>query len=486
MKALLKVQGLWKNLLWMSGITVATNSVWAESSPRIEAARAAAAALSEINFFADGRGMHISPNLVGVQNVGVIASPEVNSFRNKFEKIARDRWGLLSDGNGLAGFSVADYKGMRVGVMGCAVCHSGRAAGRFIHGLGNKNIDVHKLAQDVQRVEKIWKRVGRAERDKDDDYRIVEDSALDMASYIYDPRVGSLTQGLVPISLIEKWFYRQAGLPNSLIVNRGQVKVPALWGYGKKREVGQFCDGFGNGVEPGWAVAVELASGQTPEVVRSYMPKVAEAEKALEALLPPAYPFAIDHRQARLGQGIFEASCARCHGSYENDQDGLPIYEAPHFVPITVVGTDDDRLKGPNSDFKALVAENSLNDIIRYNDRPKGYFAPRLNGIWARFPYLHNGSVPSLWDLLTAPAERPLVFDLRDAGEDKRFDRSRGGLTTPRPGTRSWNILKAKASANDRSVYDTRRVGHSNQGHNFQTQLDTQEKRALLEYLKTL
>ena len=100
-----------------------------------------------------------------------------------------------------------------------------------------------------------------------------------------------------------------------------------------------------------------------------------------------------------------------------------------------------------------------------------GYKIPFLDGIWLRAPYLHNGSVPTLRDLLEPAAERPKVFW---RGYDV-FDQTKVGFVTDgdearRTGTRM----------------DTTEKGGGNQGHEFGTGLSGGDKAALLEYLKTL
>ena len=105
-------------------------------------------------------------------------------------------------------------------------------------------------------------------------------------------------------------------------------------------------------------------------------------------------------------------------------------------------------------------------------ERPerRGYFAPRLDGIWCRFPFLHNGLVPNIAALLTPPEERPSVFSLKDAGERGRFDEERLGLTLP--DERAAERLLKRGKNGDRVVYDTRRIGQSNTGHNFGVRLN--------------
>src|SRR5262249_7136813 len=148
------------------------------------------------------------------------------------------------------------------------------------------------------------------------EYERVEESAIRFAKLLQNEQQTNATQGLVPVAVIRQWFYEQDhqnvdDLPPAV------VKVPSLWGYGPKREVGQFCDGFVDGKEPGWAIAVELVGGQTPEVVREekYWQKVKHAEEMLADLLPPKYPYAndIDEEQAARGKVVFEETCKKCH-----------------------------------------------------------------------------------------------------------------------------------------------------------------------------
>lgn len=100
------------------------------------------------------------------------------------------------------------------------------------------------------------------------------------------------------------------------------------------------------------------------------------------------------------------------------------------------------------------------------------YESRAMMGIWAAAPYLHNGSVPSLAELLVAPAQRVKMFKV-----GPQYDAENVGLAKTQPASaKDYN-------ATDCSALDS---GNSNCGHDFGTQLSGDEKRALLEYLKTL
>jgi hypothetical protein len=436
----------------------------AEPSPSRQAASSQAAqVLLDTHLFAGGQGMYFTaPGVIPLFQI--FESPwlpmDINGLVGR-------RLGLNMRQRRAVGMYVTAYKGAPVVAMGCVLCHSGRAAGRFVVGLGNKRIDVGEMGS-----------VGHAM------WPLV--AASPSAGLLKDPRWTNTTKGLVPDALIQQWFYRSAGLSLPPDLPAAEVKPPHLWGYGEKRKIGLFCDGFGDGSEPGWAAMVELASGQTPETVRSYRTRLDEVEHLLEQLLPPSYPFSIDQDLAGRGLPVFQRTCSGCHGEYSKDSDGLPIYQAPRFIPWDAVETDHQRLLCITPEFRRLVESNPLNDMIRAQRLPPGYFAPRLDGIWARFPYLHNASAPTIRDLLTPVDRRPQIWSLADAGELQRFDREALGLAVPRGPGLAQARLRLQARLSSRDIYITSREGHSNQGHAFGSTLPEEQKRALIEYLKTL
>ena len=101
----------------------------------------------------------------------------------------------------------------------------------------------------------------------------------------------------------------------------------------------------------------------------------------------------------------------------------------------------------------------------------QGYVSVPLDGLWLRAPYLHNGSVPSLSDLLRPVPERPTLFW---RGYDV-YDPIRVGF-----------ITDGHEAQQAGTVYDTSKPGNSNAGHEYGTTLPADSKRALLEYMKTL
>ena len=151
-------------------------------------------------------------------------------------------------------------------------------------------------------------------------------------------------------------------------------------------------------------------------------------------------------------------------------------------IPIGEVGTDLERTKS----WSKAAAEEANRKVKELGiDRPPmteldpyGYISPPLDGIWLRAPYLHNGSVPTLRDLLNSPTERPTTFH---RGYDV-FDPTKVGFKEPAPKpTGPTGELRQRYF-----LFDTRKRGEGNGGHLYGTTLTSTEKDQLLEYLKTL
>lgn len=100
------------------------------------------------------------------------------------------------------------------------------------------------------------------------------------------------------------------------------------------------------------------------------------------------------------------------------------------------------------------------------------YEAKVMQGIWAAAPYLHNGSVPTLAELLKPAADRVKQFKIGNA-----YDTVNVGLAVDQT---QFNYTLATTNCSNLNS------GYSNCGHEFGTRLSAADKKALLEYLKTL
>ena len=183
-----------------------------------------------------------------------------------------------------------------------------------------------------------------------------------------------------------------------------------------------------------------------------------------EKIRPPRYPFKIDQAAAKRGAAHFDAKCNSCHGGPESDK---------RLYPLAEVGTDPNRanmftekLAGDFNKFLAELEAVGYQPPREFGVRSTGkYWAASMEGVWVRAPYLHNGSVRTMQELLTPPAQRA-----------KTFHR----------GSQEYDAVQMGYTDAGAYVLDTSTSGNSNSGHNYGTALTVEEKRDLVEYLKTL
>jgi hypothetical protein len=184
----------------------------------------------------------------------------------------------------------------------------------------------------------------------------------------------------------------------------------------------------------------------------------------LTAPVPP-YPYAIDKTLAAAGATVFTANCARCHAA-GGARTGT-------IIPQIEVGTDRHRMDMWTK--SAATAYNAYGEGHSWkfsNFRStNGYVAMPHAGLWLTGPFLHNGSVPTLADLLEPVEARPKRFW---RGYDV-YDPARVGFVT-----------SGAEAEREGTLIDTTRPGNGNAGHTYGTELPAASKRALLEYLKTL
>jgi mono/diheme cytochrome c family protein len=241
----------------------------------------------------------------------------------------------------------------------------------------------------------------------------------------------------------------------------GNSDMPPLWNMKARRGMALHWDGMTT-VYRESLLSSALGNGATLKSID--VEAIDRLGAWFDDLPPPKYPFPIDAALAEQGRAVFSNACASCHAA-----GGARTGQV---IPIAEVGTDRHRL-----DTWTAASAAAFNAFTR--DQPwafthfrktDGMTASLLDGIWLRAPYLHNGSVPSLTDLLEPSARRPRRFY---RGYDV-FDPVRVGF-----------VSSGQAAEQGGSVYDVSQPGNSNAGHEYGTALTVEEKRALVEFLKT-
>jgi hypothetical protein len=185
----------------------------------------------------------------------------------------------------------------------------------------------------------------------------------------------------------------------------------------------------------------------------------------------------VNQALAARGAWVYQQHCVDCHADHRF-RDGVKVGARVGLIePIDTIATDRHRLDSYSFAFAANqygLYPDSQYRFTRFR-KTNGYANHPLDGIWLRAPFLHNGSVPTLRDLLEPPERRPRRFY---RGYDL-FDQDKVGFV-------STVSVERRASADQAyTAYDTAIPGNSNSGHLYGTTLPDDDKQAIVEYLKT-
>ena len=188
----------------------------------------------------------------------------------------------------------------------------------------------------------------------------------------------------------------------------GLCDLPSIWLQGPRRDhdMQLHWDGNQRKMEERNKNAA-FGTGAFPPTID--LNGLARIEKWLLDLAPPKYPFAVNEPLRAQGEKIYAEYCADCHGRNGRDFAGGAVGGV---TPIAQIGTDRHRLDSFTPELAATLSTIYTGYPWRFSHFRKtfGYANSPLDGIWLRAPYLHNGSVPTLRDLLNPSAERPSVF----------------------------------------------------------------------------
>jgi hypothetical protein len=405
--------------------------------------------------------------------------------------IVRDKVGLAlwKDNPRVPAFGMApevDSNGPLRWTVNCLVCHTAEIDGVAYLGAGTKTFDDVWLGEALKRLtSRRWRSllpVGSA------DARLVADANRILNTHHHD-KIDSLTRGrstAFAASHVELYMRTHGSMmPAAEEVGRGDVKTPPLWHTVAKMSSGRwYSDGSFHGPVPLMASSMELEKDRSFDaLVEVVMPTIkTEFASVIRHLRPPRYPYDIDRALAERGRTLFyspEVGCSVCHGVY--DGEGSVEWPGVH----ADVGTDPARLEVVSEEF---VQAFQASPIAREGAlaRSEGYAATPLTGVWANFPYLHNGSVPTLHHLLGPVSERPRIFEVMAARTfDQRWVGQRLHVDARAEGLAEAEAVRRFGS--DRNWFSIARPGCTNTGHDVWPRIRTEaNRRALIEYLKTL
>lgn len=266
-----------------------------------------------------------------------------------------------------------------------------------------------------------------------------------------------------------------------------------------------------------------------------------QLENLIKLIGPPKWPWAVDQAVAARGKAVFDwptaqGGCVDCHGIKPGKLRSLketwatplidvgsdsreynilawtartgvlegakiPLLTKPlgatdaafnvlslsvlgtiiqHYAPIVAASQGAETQGAETQAFHLPPNLKDLQDAFRTpavvegaETGPYPYESRVLEGIWATAPYLHNGSVPTLTDLLAPVEQRPAAFKI-----GPNYDIEKIGLAAEQTKFGDQILTTTDCSA--------RNSGNSRCGHDYGVTLSAADKKALLEYLKTL
>jgi hypothetical protein len=356
----------------------------------------------------------------------------------------------------------------------CMQCHAQVFDGKLIMGLGNSTVDfTHGDKMDPKNAiaaEKLLKNLDPKKYEAAEPFlRVVKGIGGQLHTEVRGVNTADRLAALLASHRDPKSFRwsDQPLLPVSPDVI--PTDVPAWWMLKKKNAM--FYNGFGRGDFSRFLMASNLLTVNDTAESREVDAHFNDVLAYINSIEPPAYPNPVNKTLVKQGGILFVQNCSRCHGSYGREGKYPNL-----LIPESEIQTDSLLYKSNYQSYQFVEWFN--NSWFAQGDHParlepfNGYIAPPLDGIWITAPYLHNGSVPDLESLLNSK-ERP-VFWSRDF-DNPEYDYN----------TLGWKY-SVRDSAQGTTVYNTKLPGYGNQGHNYGDKLSGRERKAIIEYLKTL
>ncbi|MFT3926568.1 MAG: hypothetical protein QM778_28745 [Myxococcales bacterium] len=287
----------------------------------------------------------------------------------------------------------------------------------------------------------------------------------------------------------------------------GASDLPSIWNQGIRKEMRLHWDGNNNSLFER-NISAAIGAGVTPTSVD--LPRIERIAAWLQMVPPPkAMAEELHGGGFAAGKQLYGQHCNGCHGLPENKWQGGRVGKVE---PLAAIGTDPSRWLSYTYAFAESQWTIGAGHDWRFRHFRKtdGYANMPLDGVWARAPYLHNGSVPTLRDLLNKPSHEDTPAQAARFGalvEGKspqqveravreEIARSRAQGERPLAFYRGYDVLdhdnvgfRADVGFEQKRryhLYNTAQEGCHNTGHEYGTSLSAQEKEQLLAFLKTL
>ncbi len=362
--------------------------------------------------------------------------------------------------------------GELVAAPNCLQCHGGVFEGKLYVGLGNASMDFSDSKVSANAPAQLYSFLSMSGGKKFEAAKNFLTATKTIAPYLQtNVRGVNAADRLASVLAAHRNPTNFEWTDNAILTLPDEViltDVPAWWLLKKKNAM--FYNGFGRGDFTKFLMASNLLTVSDTSESREVYNHFNDVLAFINSIQAPKYPKTINENLAAKGKVIFGKNCSGCHGTY--GQDG----KYPNLlIPASIIGTDSALY---NSNYSSpqfvdwfnkswfIMGENPA-QLVPY----RGYIAPPLDGVWITAPYLHNGSVPTLEAVLNS-STRPQYWN-RDFDKPE-YDYEKNG----------WKYTAVASPS--KGVYNTTLSGYGNYGHYFGDKLNDKERKAVIEYLKTL
>lgn len=355
----------------------------------------------------------------------------------------------------------------------CFTCHAGKLNGKLIPGMGDGASDFTGRADRGMGIIGWGVRRNFGKQSPETEvFSAFSGWVKAMAPHIRMPMAGAnpafrLEEGCVAHRNPADLTWAESPVFEMSAFNLG-ADVPPLWHLKKKTTL--YYNGMGRGDFRKLLMQASVLGIPDSAYARRVLSRFGDVVAWCEQLEAPAFPGPVDAGLAAQGYTLFENTCAKCHGSYGENE-----FYPNKIIPLKEIGTDPVyanyflRLSGlPGWYNQSWFGQSAPKSELKPS---AGYVAPPLDGIWCTAPYFHNGSVPNLEAVLNSSA-RPAIWHRHE----------KWAYQTDVPGV-AWQEGKG---GKDFITFDTGIPGYGNGGHTFGDTLNDTQRKALIEYLKTL
>jgi hypothetical protein len=374
----------------------------------------------------------------------------------------------------------------------CLSCHGGSFNGELVVGMGNTAADFTTQGSTASLGDDLLDLLDLDEDEREQMERMISRASV-LAPYANMRTVGHNPAEMYAVVLMAhhdretlEW-HDEPLIPIEVVDQDGDPiedpivtsKPPPWWRVHKKNAL--FYNGMARGDHRGTMALATSVCVETVDRALEVDAQFHHIQAFVDSVRPPRYPFPIDEGLAARGEDVFIDNCAGCHGTYGDREHWYPNL----IFPLHVVGTDPVVAEAGVVHAPHLVSwyNDSFYGQITHmqpDDPFPGYMAPPLDGVWAAAPYLHNASVPNV-ALLLDSGTRPTYW--------KRVDYDSANFDEENLGWPYEEVAYPQAEAPEeerKHIYDTTYFSQGNGGHVFGDHLTPDERRAVIEYLKTL